>query len=406
MKNIQIILNAILSKDIFDYILINKLFRVVGASEGVERFLDDPLVTGDDIFIHLPELVGSEVEIEAVFEDREVQLALETIRKKDHYVNLTVEHFDADTALILFHNITAITLARQGILQKSNEATLLHTMLQKIIDAQSALLVVVDREGKVEFANQQFYRHFGEEAPELYRFVDEELSDYSALCDYLDGREMHVTIGDDTFLLQGTRVEATHILFTLAKVTRIVQENHHLLEEIQYDPLTGTYRKKTFDAKVIEWLENGDAFVLVVADVDNFKRINDTYGHATGDRVLSEFAALLKQKLPSDGLVARWGGEEFILALRMDDHETAQKYADVLRQQIASHTFSVVGSLTVSMGFTWRSFCHCETLDTVLLRADKALYAAKKQGKNRVVIFPPPPCDEMCTSEDTVTTDD
>ena len=398
MKNIQTILNAVLSKEIFDYMLIDRDFRVLRGSDGVNRYLDEPLRPGEEVFVSLPELVGSEEVIQTVFGDPQVQLRLETIRKGDYYVNLSVEYFDPETVLILFRNITAVTLARKDTLQKSNEATLLHTMLQKIIDAQSALLVVVDREGRVEFANRQFYRQFGENTPELYRYVDEELDSYRELCDYLDHREVYVTIGEETFLLQGTRIEATHILFTLTKVTRIIRENTHLLEEVQYDTLTGVYRKKTFDAKITEWIENGEPLVLAVADIDNFKTINDTYGHASGDQVLIEFSKLLKQTLPQDGLIARWGGEEFIVALRMSDYESARMHADLLCQLIASHSFSIIGHLTVSMGFSWRSSCECETFDMLLKRADEALYSAKKAGKNRVVSVPPPPCDEMCSS--------
>jgi len=404
MKNIQIILNAILSKEIFDYILIDRSFRVTGASEGVVRYLSAPLKNGDEIFVHLPELVGREAEIEAIFADPGAQIRLETIQKNDHYIDLSVEHYDASTVLMLVHNVTAATRARQGVLQKSNEATLLYTMLQKIIDAQGALLFVVDREGKIEFANRQFYRHFGEREPQLYRHVNTDLTSYAQLCDYLDDQETHVTIGEDTFLLQASRIEATHMLFTLSKVTRIVRENTDLLEEVQYDTLTGVYRKKAFDVKVSEWMQRGDTFVLVVADIDNFKAINDRYGHAAGDAVLQEFAATIKRNLRSNDLVARWGGEEFIIALNISDpnearrREDAMRRTEALREEIARHTFPHVGQLTVSMGLSWRSFCVCETLDMILLRADKALYAAKNRGKNRVAVTPPLSCGEMCSA--------
>ncbi len=404
MKNIQIILNAILSKDIFDYVLIDRAFRIVGMSDGVGRFLPGPPGTGEDVFAYLPELVGSEEEIEKIFDKRYSLFTLETVQKNDYFINLSVEYYDDSTAMILFHNVTAVTLARQGVLQKSNEATLLHTMLQKIIDAQGALLFVVDREGKIEFANRQFYRHFGEKEPRLYRHVDKDLTSYAQLCEYLNHQETHVTIGEETFLLQATRIEATHILFTLSKVTRIVRENTDLLEEVQYDTLTGLYRKKAFDTKVSEWMQRGDTFVLVVADIDNFKAINDRYGHAAGDAVLQEFAATIKRNLRSDDLVARWGGEEFIIALNIPDpnearrREDAMRRTEALREEIARHTFPHVEHLTVSMGLSWRSFCVCETLDMILLRADKALYAAKNRGKNRVSVTPPLSCGEMCSA--------
>ena len=396
MKKIQTILNAILSKDIFDYILMDRSFRIVSASDGVGRYLSDAPRVGDDVLAHLPEFVGSEEEIRKIFVKKYSLFTLESVHKNNYYINLSVDYYDANTAMILFHNITAVTLARQGILQKSNETTLLYTMLQKIIDAQSTLLFVINQEGRVAFANQRYYEHFDDQALELYRYFDEEIPDYAALCDHLDNQEHPVTIGDDTFMVQGSRVESTYMLFTLAKVTQIVQENHSLQEEVKFDSLTGVYRKKAFDAKVQEMMQEHEPFALVVADIDNFKAVNDTYGHTVGDEVLQEFASIIKGELRQHDLVARWGGEEFLFVLKAKNADDALQRAEALREKIAAYPFRDVKKLTVSMGVSWKSRCPCETLDSLLRRADRSLYDAKSQGKNKTILSPVVQCEEIC----------
>jgi diguanylate cyclase (GGDEF)-like protein len=396
MKNIQIILNAILSKNIFDYILMDKDFKLINASEEVGRYLTNEPHVGDDVLSHLPELVGSEEEIQKVFMKKYSLFTLESVHKNNYYINLSIEYYDDSTAMILFHNITAVTIAKQGILQKSNETTLLYSMLQKILDSQSSLLFVINREGNVEFANQRYYEQFGDQGLKLYQYFDHDLQDYDALCTYLDNKEHHIAIGDDNFMLQGTRIEATYSLFTLSKVTKIVRENHSLQEEVKFDSLTGVYRKKAFDIKVQEMMKGSDLFALVVADIDNFKAVNDTYGHTVGDEVLQEFASILKGELRQHDLVARWGGEEFLFVLKAKNAEEAFRRADALRDRIANYSFREVKHLTVSMGLSWKSRCPCETLDSLLRRADRSLYDAKNQGKNKTALSPLVECEEIC----------
>jgi diguanylate cyclase (GGDEF)-like protein len=396
MKNDQIILDAILSKNIFDYILIDRDFKLLSTSEEVGRYLAAEPQIGDDVLFHLPELVGSEEEIQEIFTKKYSLFSLESVHKNNYYVNLSIEYCGVNTAMILLHNITAVTIAKQEILQKSNETTLLYIMLQKIIDSQSALLFVINREGKVDFANQRYYEQFGDQDLELYRYFDGELSDYAALYEFLDNREHHVTIGDDTFMLQGTHIESTYLLFTLSKVTQIVEENHVLQEEVQIDSLTGVYRKEAFGKKVQEMMQEHEPFALVVTDLDNFKSVNDIYGHMAGDEVLREFASILRGGLRQHDLVARWGGEEFLFVLKARNPEEAYQRADALREKVSKYVFHEVKHLTVSMGLSWRSPCPCETLDSMLRRADRSLYDAKHQGKNKAVLSIVVQCDEIC----------
>jgi len=122
---------------------------------------------------------------------------------------------------------------------------------------------------------------------------------------------------------------------------------------------------------------------LAVIDIDNFKNVNDTYGHLAGDKVLKEFVQIIKNNLRKEDMIARWGGEEFLVFLNCDDKETILQKFEHMRQLIDGHTFTTIDRLTASFGLTLSR--NGDTVDTIYKRADEALYQAKKLGKNRVV---------------------
>jgi len=390
MRNIQIILNAILSKNIFEYILVDRELNVISASDGVEKYLDGSPKEGEDILDYLPELVGSEDEIKTIFVKKYCLYSLESVHKNEYYVNITVEYCDQNTAIVLLHNITAVTLSKQKLLQYSNESTLLYNTLQKVVDNQNALLFVSNQDEEIEFANQKFIDYFNakdlnelkEKKLKLYRYFDDKLKGYSELYQYVNTDEDHITIGDDTFIVQATHIEATHKLFTLSKVTDIYKKKKSLEVEIQIDPLTQTYRKSYFDAEVKKELGYDKKFAIVVLDIDDFKVVNDTYGHPIGDIVLKEFTTLIKQNLRRDDLVARWGGEEFLILLKNMDDDNAIAKVEELRKIIDEYTFSHTKHITASFGLTCAH--SSDDVNSLLHRADEALYKAKTDGKNRV----------------------
>lgn len=383
MKNIQIILNAILSKDIFEYILIDKSLKVVSTSDGVDKYLSEKPQEGSSILEYLPELVGSEKDIENIFANAALSYILESVHKNEYYINISVEHYDNDTALILLHNITEITLSKQKLLQYSNESTLLNNTMQKMLDKQNALLFVTNNE-EITFANQQFLDYFSVKRIEdvrrknlrIFRFFDKKLKSYDALFERVNDSEEYIIINDDTFILQATYIEPTHKLFTLTKVT-------NLTKEIETDPLTGIYRKNYISSKINDVLRKQEKCAVVVMDIDNFKKINDTYGHLVGDKILKEFTALILENIRDEDVFARWGGEEFLLLLEHTNIENALKKVESLREIIHSHTFKEVGHVTSSFGVSYSE--ENDDISTILLRADKALYEAKANGKNQVV---------------------
>ena len=155
------------------------------------------------------------------------------------------------------------------------------------------------------------------------------------------------------------------------------------------DDLTGLFNRRRMgellDAQQIKAVR-GEGFVVAIVDLDKFKSINDTYGHAVGDLVLKQFAESAKTALRAGDVLARWGGEEFLLLITTNEPDTALAVAERLRQHIASTPVVLPDgsslSYTVSIGLAPHHVAE-STLST-LERADAALYRAKSTGRDRV----------------------
>ncbi|WP_200762691.1 diguanylate cyclase [Nitrosophilus alvini] len=160
--------------------------------------------------------------------------------------------------------------------------------------------------------------------------------------------------------------------------------------EAEVDFLTGLLNRRRFERAILELLNDLQTrnypFSLVIIDLDDFKQINDTYGHPVGDTVLKEMAMILKTFLRANAIAARIGGEEFAVILPGSELEQAVHIAERLRRAVENRTFQGLElKTTASFGVTEAK--KSDTLEEIFERADKALYEAKKTGKNRVVAY-------------------
>ncbi len=163
--------------------------------------------------------------------------------------------------------------------------------------------------------------------------------------------------------------------------------NKYLHKRANIDNLTGLSNRQHFNEKLMqETLRAGrykGSLSLVLCDVDHFKLINDNFGHIAGDNVLKELGSLMQSKIRRSDVLARWGGEEFVILVVEADLHTACSLAEKLCKNIADHRFSIGKQVTCSFGVT---ACIMEEDSSDLLnRADQALYEAKEKGRNRVV---------------------
>ena len=120
---------------------------------------------------------------------------------------------------------------------------------------------------------------------------------------------------------------------------------------------------------------------IIYFDIDHFKQINDTYGHKKGDFILKEVSKIILQNIRKTDIFGRWGGEEFIIILPFTDLENALILAEKLRKKIEEHDFDGI-NITISFGVTELKID--DNADTLINRADEALYKAKNKGRNRV----------------------
>lgn len=168
------------------------------------------------------------------------------------------------------------------------------------------------------------------------------------------------------------------------------RSNHASLRKLarlsQTDGLTGLCNRVGLDDQLKTMLSDirrlTEPLALIMLDLDDFKEVNDRYGHLYGDSVLVSVAGCLMSAMPPTGTLARWGGEEFVLLLPGYDLSQASELAEELRDLLARQSYAHGTGVTCSFGVTVAEAG--ETSDSLLRRADELLYAAKEAGKNRV----------------------
>jgi diguanylate cyclase (GGDEF)-like protein len=171
--------------------------------------------------------------------------------------------------------------------------------------------------------------------------------------------------------------------------TALMRSDLEHRDEVVLDQLTGMLNRKALDRRVAELEQQsritGDPVAVIIGDLDRFKEVNDTRGHAVGDAVLRDVAYTIRKRLRAFDFAYRIGGEEFLILVPGADRETAAKLAESVREDLERESFSGVN---VSMSFGVGATEPDEELDyqAVFTRADRALYEAKRTGRNRVII--------------------
>jgi len=163
-------------------------------------------------------------------------------------------------------------------------------------------------------------------------------------------------------------------------------------QEAISDGLTGLMNRKGFDTALHQCLDTpaNEDTCLMIADIDFFKKVNDSYGHLFGDKVIQAVARILKTVSGNVYTAARYGGEEFVLLLPHTSVDIAKEIAENIRRQVAAITIKnnvtqrLISNITISMGVT--AYHPGESADSFITRADQALYTSKAQGRNQVTM--------------------
>lgn len=283
--------------------------------------------------------------------------------------------------------------------------------MQTIIDAQKSLIITRSHE-KILTANRAFLEFFNVNSLEAFLrnhrcvsdfFADDE-AEYARVRQ--EGAHWIETIltnpltqykvkiyknGVPHIFTLDAKVSRLHALYrvviTLTDISEIEQERKNLIADATTDPLTKVANRLKFDTLLAQQIELANrynySFCMIMLDVDDFKAINDTYGHSTGDQVLETLADLLQRNVRKSDTVARWGGEEFAIILPHTRLVTGIKIAEKLRRKIETINSDDIPSFRCSFGIS--EYRKPESQEHFMHDVDSKLYQAKKRGKNCVV---------------------
>ncbi len=153
------------------------------------------------------------------------------------------------------------------------------------------------------------------------------------------------------------------------------------------DPLTGLYNRRSMDIFLSQAVETKSSFALIMCDIDNFKKVNDTYGHDFGDVVLKGIAGITTEQVKGHGYVCRWGGEEILILLNNASEESSLYIAENIRRNVANRVFEL-NEKWIHCSLTLGIALHNgkEPVEDTITRADYNLYCGKRNGKNTVVL--------------------
>lgn len=286
---------------------------------------------------------------------------------------------------------------------------LLSHKTQKIIDLQETILIITDGV-RILDANQKFLNFTA------YDSLVEFKKSYSCICDLFEEDENCFHLGrieesdnwieilnnlpqskqivsmydfeqkKHFFSISINQYEENYIL-SFSDISDTLMQQILLKKKVFKDKLTDAYNReyleKIFDIFTQEGKENNLVCGLVLFDIDNFKKINDTYGHNCGDNVLVTLVSCVHKSIRKEDILVRWGGEEFILLIKTNSVHNLYNIAEFVRKAIENMIFENVGQVTCSFGVT--TYKDTEEKTQTISRADKALYQAKEEGRNRVI---------------------
>jgi diguanylate cyclase (GGDEF)-like protein len=291
--------------------------------------------------------------------------------------------------------------------KQKTDLSLFNVKLQKLFDLQKNI-IIISSGSSVIMANQAMFDFFG--------FDD--LSDYlnhqGCICDRfvtndgffhlgkvplginwineiksLPGEKRIVAMLDHDFMSHAFSVsvnefEEGSFIVSFTDISNTMIEHSKLKRKATHDKLTGALNREFFDNNIYSIIKDAQPKKLgfVICDIDHFKDVNDTYGHNRGDTVLKDFTTIIRDSIRDTDYLIRWGGEEFIVLMRVNSIDSLQKATEHIRQSIENYHFEKVDSITASFGITLY-IQNEEILDT-LERIDKALYKAKDNGRNQV----------------------
>lgn len=281
-------------------------------------------------------------------------------------------------------------------------------LLARALDATSDPVMLTDAKARIIFANAAFAKSTGYtvdeiqgSTPAMFKSGKHDEAFYAAMRRSLasgqnfratfinrrrDGSLYHAEQSISPIF--GEKGRISHYVSVSKDITKRVEREQALLRAATKDKLTGLHNRHHGEQLLAERYKTARTLqrplTLAMCDIDHFKRINDEFGHPTGDRVLAEVADMLRQAVRSRDAVIRWGGEEFMIVLNECSQTDAVDLAKRILDRVNAYEDEEIPTLTLSLGLA--TLAPNEAIDELIARADSALYEAKRTGRNRLSI--------------------
>ncbi|MFA6759908.1 MAG: GGDEF domain-containing protein [Sulfuricurvum sp.] len=278
----------------------------------------------------------------------------------------------------------------------SNESYSKEQLLEHIHRASEAIIAMdLKSVGSIEETKQAYkdsYKDIAKRSLDSYSFTSEKFEEISKMhqatieeCNspHIDLSSLSQKFSEIQSHMSDEISRANNIITELTRKVAILEQTSNI------DPLTKVLNRRSLSTHLGTIFSNEtfrSNLHMIMLDIDDFKQINDNYGHITGDKILIFVASLLKKTLRDSDKIFRYGGEEFIIILNRNEDEEARLVADRILKLIRNNRLIYLGetiNITASIGLT-RLLKSDKTQEDLLQRADKALYKSKSDGKNRL----------------------
>ena len=299
----------------------------------------------------------------------------------------------------------------EGVISDITSQKIAYDKLYKFIDTQDNIVILTNGKN-IEFANKKFFNFLGFKNIEEYKINHKCISDlfieddkffnlsfvnenenWVNIIQTLSHRKRVVAIkGIDgityAFSVTINKFEDAIYIVSFTDISETMLANLELEQKVLRDKLTNAYNREFFEnnyKRLIETFENDEMyFGLGMIDIDNFKKINDTFGHDVGDKILVTLVSNIEKSSRNDDILIRWGGEEFIMILKISSENGLKIALENLRKIIENSKIDHLPKITCSFGGTL--YEKNEPINNTIKRADEALYMAKAAGRNKVIL--------------------
>ena len=278
---------------------------------------------------------------------------------------------------------------------------------ENIILNSTSSLIIEDNAKEIISCNKSFLNFFGVNSLDEFKLLNKNLPDYFLNKDALlknnlsendnwilflkkiSQQDRNIQINNKnqetrTFNLSIDEFTLNSHILCFNDITEIYNEKVKLKKEATIDSLTNTYNRRSCEVKLNELIEDKENFFLVLFDIDDFKHINDIYGHDIGDEVLRTISEVVKLNIRTTDFFARWGGEEFMLIFEKINIQDVFSICDKVRDSLSNYSSETLPKFSASFGIS--NFRKDDNFDTLFKRVDIALYEAKENGKNQIII--------------------